>query len=127
VNTATKKSRAAGHGARSGGRTSQSASIEYRIVEDNGGRYDSMIVGVDGKGLGRSEDFASYEDAEQAARVVRDGAGPARLESRAAQDRPTDLIARRHAPTRGDFDAERWSDEGGSFGSEAVATLPAQR
>lgn len=123
--TATKKSHPAGHVGRSAGRTTQSASMEYRVVEDNGGRHHWMIVGVDGKSLGRSEDFASDEDAEQAARVVRDGAGSARLERRAAQDRAADLGARR--PARGDFDAERWLDEGGSFGSEPVAMLPPQR
>jgi uncharacterized protein YegP (UPF0339 family) len=93
--TATKKSGRAEHDARSAARTSQSPSMEYRIVEDNGGRYHWMIVGVDGKSLGRSEDFASYEDADRAARVVRDGAGSAGLESRAARDQGADLAARR--------------------------------
>jgi hypothetical protein len=39
-------------------------------------------------------------------------------------DRPTS--APRHAPARGDYDAERWLDEGGSFSGEAVATPSTQ-
>jgi hypothetical protein len=40
--------------------------------------------------------------------------------------RPVDLVARREAASaEGDLDARRWSDEGGSVKSEAVAERPA--
>ena len=123
--TATKKARAAGQLARRA-RDVQSASMEFLVFQDNGGAYYWTIVAGDGATLARSGSFASYDHAEQAARRVRDGAAAARVEARAGQARPVDLIARRHASSD-DSDAERWLDEGGSFSSEAVARWPAQR
>jgi uncharacterized protein YegP (UPF0339 family) len=124
--TATKKARAAGPLARRARDVRKSASMEFLIFQDNGGAYHWTIVAGDGATLARSGSFASYDHAEQAAHRVRDGAAAARVEARAGQARPVDLIARRHASSD-DSDAERWLDEGGSFSSEAVARWPAQR
>jgi uncharacterized protein YegP (UPF0339 family) len=124
--TATKKSRAAGQLARRARNVRVPESIEFLIFEDNGGAYHWRLAGGDGATLAQSESFASYEDAEQAARRVRDGAASARFDRRAGEVGPVDLAARRDGP-RDDLDAERWLDEGGSFSSEAVARWPARR
>jgi hypothetical protein len=76
------------------------------------------IVGVDGATLVGSAGFASYDVAERAALVVREGAHAARFERRAADDLRVYLVARRDAAPEDDSDAEL--DEGGSFSSEAV-------
>jgi len=104
-----------------------SVAIEFVIFEDNGGGYHWTILEGGGESLVRSPSFASRVEAEHAARVVRDNAGGARLEGRAADDPPIDLAARRDAASGGDADAERWLDEGGSFSSEAVTRWPAPR
>lgn len=125
---ATKKARNSGRAARGAGGMSRSAVMEFLIFEDNGGRYRWTLVADRSESLAWSGSFASYDDAKQAACVVRDGAGSARVERRAAGDLPVDLVVRRDAaPARDDLDAERWLDEGGSFSSEAVATWPAER
>ena len=124
---ATKNGRPARGGARRAEAVSGSVAMEFPIFEDNGGDYHWSIVDGAGESLARSGSFTSREDAEQAARVVRDNAGGARLEQRVADDPPTDLAARRAAASGGDSDAERWLDEGGSFSSEAVAQWPAPR
>ena len=54
--------------------------MEFLIFEDNGGDYHWKNGGGNGGTLAQSVSFASYEDAEQAARRVRDGASPARFE-----------------------------------------------
>jgi uncharacterized protein YegP (UPF0339 family) len=100
--------------------------MEFLILEDNGGDYHWTIVAADGATLTRSAGFASYQDAEQAAQHVRDGAGSARLEPRPSGELPVDLSARRGATSHA-ADAERWLDEGGSFSSEAVTKSPAPR
>jgi uncharacterized protein YegP (UPF0339 family) len=102
------------------------APMEFLIFEDNGGSYHWRILADDGAILGRSGDFASYDDAEQAAQQVRDGAPSARFDRRGSGKGPVDLAARRAAP-HDDSDAERWLDEGGSFSSEAVAQWAAPR
>jgi uncharacterized protein YegP (UPF0339 family) len=95
--------------------------MEFRVFEDNGGRYHWRIIDRGGESLAQSGSFASYDDAEHAARNVRDGAGSARLGHCAAGDRVVDIVARRGSTAaRYDLDAERWLDEGGSFSSEAV-------
>jgi uncharacterized protein YegP (UPF0339 family) len=101
-------------------------SMEFLVFEDNGGEYHWTIVARDGATLARSGGFASYDDAEKAAKHVRDAAAVARLERRAGAASPVDLSARRDA-TRDAADAERWLDEGGSFSSEAVAKWQALR
>jgi uncharacterized protein YegP (UPF0339 family) len=60
------------------------SSMSFAIFEDNGGSYHWKILAGDGATIGRSCDFASYQDAEQAAQLVRDGAASARLERRAS-------------------------------------------
>jgi hypothetical protein len=62
------------------------ASMEFLIVEDNGGDYHWTLLGRDGTSLARSGSFASYERTEDAARVVLAGVGSARLDPRAATD-----------------------------------------
>ncbi len=99
--------------------------MEFSIYEDNGGAYHWRVRGHDAT-LAQSGEFASYDDAAQAAQWVRDGAAKARFDRRAVESPPVDLIARREAPGD-DSDAERWLDEGGSFSSEAVAKWPSPR
>jgi uncharacterized protein YegP (UPF0339 family) len=123
--TATKKSRAAGQLARRARNVRVPEPMEFLVFEDNGGAYHWRIVCGDGATLAQSGAFASYDRAEQAARRVRHGAAAARLDVRAGEARPVDLIARRDT-SDDDSDPERWLDEGGSFSSEAVARWPAQ-
>jgi uncharacterized protein YegP (UPF0339 family) len=100
--------------------------MEFLIFEDNGGGHHWAIVDDAGKTFVQSGSFASHNEAVHAARVVREGAGAARLERPAPDDPPSDLGARRSA-SGDDSDAERWLDEGGSFSSEAVSKWPAGR
>ncbi len=72
--TATKNLRAANQVVRGADAVSKSTSMEFVIFEDNGGRYHWRIVAGNGGTLAHSEGFASYEDAEQAVRHVRDNA-----------------------------------------------------
>ncbi len=72
--TATKNLRAANQVVRGADAVSKSTSMEFVIFEDNGGRYHWRIVAGNGGTLARSEGFASYEDAVQAVRHVRDNA-----------------------------------------------------
>jgi uncharacterized protein YegP (UPF0339 family) len=95
--TATKKAPAAGQVVRGARAVADSASMEFAIFEDNGGRYHWMIVAGNGRIIAQSVEFASYEDAEQAARHVRDGAGSASFRPRAGGGRPVNLTARRVA------------------------------
>ena len=69
----------------------ESVSMEFLIVEDNGGDYHWTLVDRDGNSLGRSPRFASYHDAEGAARGVLAGAGSARLDRRAPTDSSLDI------------------------------------
>ncbi len=123
--TATKKSHAAGRLPRRAGEARVSESMEFLLFEDNGGNYLWTIVATDGATLARSENFASYDDAEKAAKHVRDGAASALFERRAGGASPVDLGARRTV-TSGASHTKRWSDEGGSS-NEAVAKWPAPR
>jgi uncharacterized protein YegP (UPF0339 family) len=126
--TATKKARAARRVARRAGAGSDSEAIKFLVFEDNTGDYHWTILGSGGESLGQSGTFATYDEAAQAVRVVREGAGSALFERGAASDRPVDLVARREAAIAcDDSDAEHWLDEGGSFSSEAVAKWPAGR
>jgi hypothetical protein len=69
-----------------------------------------------------------YEEAKQAAEVVRAGAGSAPFENRLDDPAALELAGRSGtAMVRDDLDAERWLDEGGSFSSEAVTRWPARR
>ena len=124
--TAMKKSRGAKQLARRAPNARVPASMEFLSFEDNGGSYYWTIVAGDGTTLARSDAFASYHDAEQAAQHVRDGVASAPFEDGAVGADLVDLVARRDGTTD-DSDAERWLDEGGSFSSEAVAKSPAPR
>jgi uncharacterized protein YegP (UPF0339 family) len=79
--TASKKSRASKQLARPPAHI-HDAAMEFLIFEDNSGSYRWSILAGDGTTLGRSGDFASYDDAQQAAQQIRDGAAAARLEPR---------------------------------------------
>lgn len=122
--TASKKSRASRQLARPP--VHVPAPMEFLIFEDNAGSYHWRILADDGTTLGQSGDFVSYDDAEQSAQEIRDGAASACLERRASGTGPVDLTARRAAPDD-DSDAERWLDEGGSVNRQAVAQWPAPR
>jgi uncharacterized protein YegP (UPF0339 family) len=75
--TATKKVRA----------SSGSASLEFLVYRDNGGDFHWELADERGESLAQCGGFASYDDAERAAKRVRDGAGSARFEPRSADDR----------------------------------------
>ncbi|MGZ6616234.1 MAG: hypothetical protein ACXVFQ_17605 [Solirubrobacteraceae bacterium] len=60
--------------------------MECLVVEDNGGDYHWTLIDRDGNSLARSPSSKSYEDTEDAARVVLAGAASARLDRRAATD-----------------------------------------
>jgi uncharacterized protein YegP (UPF0339 family) len=94
--------------------------MAFLIFEDNGGAYHWAIVAASGEQLAQSPSFASYEDAEVAARRVRDDAGSARLEPRHGMGAPVDLVARR-AAVRDACDAERRLDGAGHVSAAAVA------
>jgi uncharacterized protein YegP (UPF0339 family) len=124
--TATKKSRAADELLRRVAEVRRSVSMEFLIVQDNGGAYHWTIAAGDGATLAQSASFASYRDAEQAALRVRDGAASARFDHRAVGIHPAEGINLRDPPSD-DSDAERWLDEGGSFSSKAVNEWAARR
>jgi uncharacterized protein YegP (UPF0339 family) len=123
MGTAPKKSRAAGQLARRARDVRVPESMEFLIFEDNGGAYHWRIVAGDGAILAQSGSFASYQDAEQAAQRVRDGAASARFNRRGCELGAVDLATRRDRP-RDDLKAECWLDEGGSFTREEVARWP---
>jgi hypothetical protein len=84
--TATRKARAATDAHRDPVVASDSVSMEFLIVEDNGGDYHWTLLDRDGTSLARSGSFTTYEHTEDAARVVVAGAGSARLKPRAPTD-----------------------------------------
>jgi uncharacterized protein YegP (UPF0339 family) len=119
--TATKKPRATRHVPRQAAVESESAAITFLVSEDNGGRHRWTLLGPDGVSLAHSTRYATHEEAEHAALVVRDGAAAAQFDGVEGPDVRVDLLARRDAALeRDDSDAQRWLDEGGSFDSEAV-------
>jgi uncharacterized protein YegP (UPF0339 family) len=95
------------------------ASMKFSVFEDNRGGYHWTIVAGSGEILAQSPSFASYEEAQQAARIVHRGTASASFED--VGDTPlVDPVARGDTRVvRDDLDAERWLDEGGSFASEA--------
>ena len=68
--------------------------MEFLIFEDNGGGHRWTIVDGAGKSLGQSGSYASHDEAEHAARLVRDNAG--------ARDRQAE--GEGHGPDRGTCD-----------------------
>jgi uncharacterized protein YegP (UPF0339 family) len=110
------------------GAVSALPSMRFVVFEDNGGAYHWAIAAASGDRLVKSASFASYEEAKQAAEVVRAGAGSAPFENRLDDPAALELAGRSGtAMVRDDLDAERWLDEGGSFSSEAVTRWPARR
>ena len=91
--TATKKARA-GTGAARGAVNASDSSMQFLVVEDNGGDYHWTLMDRDGNSLARSPSFSSYEHTEDAARVVLAGVGAARLDRRAATDSSLDTFER---------------------------------
>ena len=84
--TATKKLQAA-RAVAPGAGDAKSAALEFLVYRDNGGDYHWQIVGERGESLAQCGSFASYEDAERAARRMHDGAGSARFEPQVADER----------------------------------------
>jgi len=106
-------------------RAAKSGLMEFLVSEDNGGEYHWTIMAASGEALARSPSFASYEDAELAARRVRDDAGSARLEQRDGEGVPVDLVGRR-ASIRAAFDQQGRDND--SHPSAAVGVeIPAGR
>jgi uncharacterized protein YegP (UPF0339 family) len=87
--TATKKAPAAASSAHASPAVPESASLEFRVYPDNGGRYSWEIVDVGGESLAHSASFASRDDAERAARLVYEGARSARFELDVPKERQT--------------------------------------
>ncbi len=85
--TATKKPHTARSVTRGARDVSEPASLEFLVYRDNGGDYHWEIVGGSGERLAQSPIFASHDDAERAARHAYDGAGSARFEPHAAEQR----------------------------------------
>ncbi len=77
-----KNSRAAKQLARSAADANVPASMEFLIVEDNGGAYHWRLRAGDGATLAQSGGFVSYDDAERAAQQVRGSAVSARFQPR---------------------------------------------
>jgi hypothetical protein len=103
-------------------------SLKFLSFEENGGAFHWALVATGGDRPGESATFVSYEEAKQAAGVVRSGAVSAPFEHRAVDPAALELAARRETATvADDLDAERWLDEGGSFRSEAVIGCSARR
>jgi uncharacterized protein YegP (UPF0339 family) len=80
--TATRKSPGSTRPARRAPDEHSGSSLAFLIFEDNGGSYRWRILAGDGASLGQSGRFLSYDDAEQAAQRIRDGAASARFERR---------------------------------------------
>jgi uncharacterized protein YegP (UPF0339 family) len=120
--TATKKARAPRRTSGGGGR---STDLEFLVFEDNNGDHRWAILTSSGEQLAQSPCFASYEDAQAAARRIHDGAGSARFERHEVAALPVDLDTRRGAVSRDNLDAERWLDEGGAYSAAVAVELPA--
>ena len=105
---------------RAGARAVSPQASKFLSFEENGGAFHWAIIAAGGDRLVPSATSAPYEQAKQAAGVVRSGAVSAPFENRADGPARLELAARPEAATAAyDLDAERWLDEGGSFSSEA--------
>jgi hypothetical protein len=98
MTTATEKACATTDANRGRGGASNSASMEFLIVEDNGGDYHWTLLDGDRNSLARSPSFGAYKHAEDAARVVLAGAGSARLDRRAANGSSLDTPPNQKLP-----------------------------
>ena len=99
--TATRKGRTPTGASLGAEGTSQPASMEFLIVEDNGGKYHWTLLDREGESLARSPRLVSYEQAEDAARIVLAGAGSARLERRSATDSSVEMRISTKVPKTG--------------------------
>ena len=88
--TATKMERGAGA-------KPERAPMEFLVFEDNGAAFHWKIVAGDGATLAESMGYGSYDEAEQAAGYVRDGAASASFGPHAGGGHAVDLVARRAA------------------------------
>jgi uncharacterized protein YegP (UPF0339 family) len=84
--TATKQVRAPAHGARTSAGITESPPMEFLVYKDNGGHYHWSIVSGSGATLVESASVGSYDDAQRAARRVRDGAGSALFAPQLAEE-----------------------------------------
>ena len=117
-----------GRAARRIGAEWEPSAITFLVFEDNGGEYRWTILDGHGESLAQSGTFESYEAAQHAAGVVRDGVASARFQPRSSDDLPAELVARREAAReRYDSDPDRWLEERGSVDSEGMSTWPAER
>jgi hypothetical protein len=102
------------------------ASMKFLSFEEGGGAFHWAIVAASGDRAVESATLVSYEEAKQAASVVRSGVVSAPFENGAHDRAPLELAARRETATvTDDLDVDRWLDEGGSFRREAVTAWPA--
>ena len=85
--TAIRKAQAAKRVASGTVDVSESGSMGFLVFRDNGGEYHWTIVTGSGESLAQSGSFASHKDAERAARYVYEGAGSARFDAGAAEER----------------------------------------
>ena len=74
---------------------------EFLVFQSNSGDYRWEIVSRSGVVLAQSGSFESFDDAEQAADRVRDGAGSTRLATRTAGPGRRGAAFVGTAPTRG--------------------------
>jgi uncharacterized protein YegP (UPF0339 family) len=121
--TATKKSRASKQLAERQTHEPARSAMEFLIFEDNSGSYHWTILAGDGSPLGGAGDYASYDDAERAAKQIRDGAASARLEPRGSGTGP---LGAQHDATDDKANAGHRLQEGRSSNGKAVAQWPAQ-
>jgi uncharacterized protein YegP (UPF0339 family) len=80
------------------GAASERGSMQFLSFEDNGGAFHWALVAASGDHLVQSASFVSYEQAKQAAGVVRSGAVSAPFENRADDPAPLELGAHRPIP-----------------------------
>ena len=99
--TATQNGRTPTSGSRRAEGASESAPMEFLIAEDNGGKYHWTLLNGEGESLARSPRLVSYEQAENAARVVLAGAGSARLDRRAVTDSSVEVPTSKKVPIAG--------------------------
>ena len=96
--TATKQARTT----RQRDRRADGVPSEFVVFQSNSGEYRWEIVAGTGATLAQSVSFTSFDDAEQAAARVREGAGSTRLEPYKAPDRGRPfLVASRSPDTKG--------------------------
>ena len=99
--TATRKARATTSADRADVVAPDSLSMEFLVIEDNGGEYHWILVDRDGNSLARSPNFASYARTEDAAGVVLAGASSAEFKRPAASLSSLDSPSKKKVPKAG--------------------------